>query len=247
MKRMPENDSMDTYEDAVAYLEAARKCLYFIDDGFVESILKMGVNRGKVLDIGCGAGLITAKLAKRNPDFEIIGIDASEHMVELAQQVCLEERLNLDRKVSFLVGDAYNLSYPDNYFDIVISHSLLHHLEYPVRFLNEVSRVVKEDGAVNIRDIKRPPTGFFHLYLAVFGAEYKDRMKKMYRNSLMAGYIPREIKQFLAQSDLKGAQTRRFFVTHYGIEKKSSRNEQNKIEPMVYEDALSNFLRKCFV
>lgn len=90
---------------------------------------------GRVLDTGCGRGILLAKIKGAKEKF---GIDISEQAIEQAKKICPEG--------VFLVGDARAMKFPDNYFDFVYSIDAIEHLEFPERFLAEAKRVLKPDG-----------------------------------------------------------------------------------------------------
>ncbi len=67
----------------------------------------------RVLDVGCGPGTITADLAARVPDGEVVGIDAAGDVLALARQ---EADRRGQRNVRFDVGDVYDLGFDDGTF-----------------------------------------------------------------------------------------------------------------------------------
>jgi ubiquinone/menaquinone biosynthesis C-methylase UbiE len=73
--------------------------------------------RMRVLDVGCGPGTITAGLAARVPDGQVIGIDAAAEVVEQAR----EETAGLGN-VRIEAGDVYALDYPDDTFCVLHAH-----------------------------------------------------------------------------------------------------------------------------
>ncbi len=75
-----------------------------------------------VLDVGCGDGKITAKVADRLPKGTVLGVDPSSQMVEYANKVHAADHPN---RLSFRVGDARHLGFK-NQFDLVISFNALH-------------------------------------------------------------------------------------------------------------------------
>ena len=102
-----------------------------------------------LLDVGCGPGTITLDFAEKLSSGTVIGIDSSEGIITKA----LEGVSPSDKKnCSFKVGDAYNLDFGDNSFDIVHAHQLLQHLQDPIAALREMHRVVRPSGIVAIRD-----------------------------------------------------------------------------------------------
>ncbi len=103
----------------------------------------------RVLDVGCGPGTITAGLAARVPDGQVVGIDAAGDVLALARQ---EADRRGQPNVRFEVGDAYDLGFGDGTFDVVHAHQVLQHLSDPVAALTEMRRVCRPRGLVAARD-----------------------------------------------------------------------------------------------
>jgi SAM-dependent methyltransferase len=104
----------------------------------------------RVLDVGCGPGSITLGLAEVVAPGEAIGVDFQPLQVAQAQALSDTRGLTNTR---FEVADAYQLPFPDCYFDVVFAHTLLWHLREPVRALTEMRRVLRRGGIVGVRDI----------------------------------------------------------------------------------------------
>lgn len=102
-----------------------------------------------VLDIGCGPGTITLDLARRVAPGQTVGVDRAALPLAMARSAAAENGL---RNVGFTVGDAYQLDFPDNSFDVVHAHQLLQHLTDPVAALTEMRRVCRPGGLVAARD-----------------------------------------------------------------------------------------------
>ncbi|MFC1690583.1 class I SAM-dependent methyltransferase [Nanoarchaeota archaeon] len=97
----------------------------------------------KILDLGCGDGKNTAFLEKNG--FNVTGIDISETAIRLAEKKCKSSKL--------FVGDALELLFKDNEFDILIDigcyHSILPNKRR--KYLSEIDRVLKNDGKIFLR------------------------------------------------------------------------------------------------
>lgn len=91
---------------------------------------------GKILDIGCHAGLLTNVVYKRNPKSVIYGIDISPSAIKLAAK-----RI---KKGHFIVADAHKLPFKNNFFDGLVCFEMLEHVEQPEIVISEMFRVLKK-------------------------------------------------------------------------------------------------------
>jgi SAM-dependent methyltransferase len=89
----------------------------------------------KVLDVGCNSGEML-KLLKDSKECDVIGVDVSDPVLQLAR----------DKGLKVLKADAENLPFDDASFDVVILREVLVHLHEPVKALKEIRRVLKADG-----------------------------------------------------------------------------------------------------
>lgn len=93
----------------------------------------------KMLDIGCGGGVLTTAFGEYRPNWQIIGVDISDISLKKAQE-------QISSNTKFLNANAYQLPFENEVFDGVVMFDVLEHLEGPVRAIKEVSRVLKKDG-----------------------------------------------------------------------------------------------------
>jgi ubiquinone/menaquinone biosynthesis C-methylase UbiE len=103
----------------------------------------------RLLDVGCGPGTITADLAAIVAPGRVTGLDPAESVLAQARDTAVERGLST---VEYVVGDVYQLEFPDDTFDVVHAHQVLQHLTDPVRALVELRRVVRPGGVVAVRD-----------------------------------------------------------------------------------------------
>lgn len=111
--------------------------------GFTENWLKNNVRGKRVLDYCCGEGILARKLASFGA--EAFGIDISPFSIEKAKVKAQQE--GVASNTNFAVMDAEKMSFEDNFFDIVVCHGVLHHLDVKKAF-PEIARVLKPDGQV---------------------------------------------------------------------------------------------------
>jgi SAM-dependent methyltransferase len=94
----------------------------------------------KVLEIGCGLGTDGAQFARAGADYT--GVDLTDAAIELARK-----RFELfGLKGDFQVADAENLEFPNESFDVVYSHGVLHHTPDINAAVQEIHRVLKPGG-----------------------------------------------------------------------------------------------------
>lgn len=98
----------------------------------------------KVLDAGCGRGFYVHAISMVPFVKEMHGIDVSEDYLNIARKHLNDPKINLQK------ASIYELPYPDNYFDAVVSSEVMEHLSDDVGALKEIKRVLKPDGIVLI-------------------------------------------------------------------------------------------------
>jgi len=103
----------------------------------------------RLLDVGCGPGSITVDLAARVAPGHVTALDTSREVLAKAGALAREQGVD---NVEFRTGDVYDLGVPDDRFDVVHAHQLLHHLPDPVTALREMRRVCRPGGIVAARD-----------------------------------------------------------------------------------------------
>lgn len=108
----------------------------------------------RVLDLACGTGTLTLLLKRKMPEAEIIGIDGDPKILGIARNKAHAG----EAVVRFDQGMSFSLPYPDHSFDRVISSLFFHHLseENKRHTLDEVRRILKDDGELHIADWGKP-------------------------------------------------------------------------------------------
>lgn len=104
----------------------------------------------RVLDLGCGPGTISVGLAKAVEPGELHGLDMEESQVEMAQAAAVAGGHD---NASFRTGDATDLPYEDDFFDVVHFHAVLMHVPDTRTTLAEAKRVLKPGGFVSAREL----------------------------------------------------------------------------------------------
>jgi ubiquinone/menaquinone biosynthesis C-methylase UbiE len=139
----------------------------------------------RVLEIGCGTGNLTVRVARAHPDVEVIGIDPDPLALARARKKGTAAR--------FERAYAQELPYPDASFDRVLSSLMLHHLDEDTKAatLAEVARVLRPGGTLHLADFTGEVHGV-HGFLA-------RRMRK-------EGHVADGIPELLSAAGLKSAE-----------------------------------------
>jgi len=101
-----------------------------------------------ILDVGCGTGEVLSKIVGQK-DLFLAGIDLSPNMISIAQE-------KLKGYADIRVGEAEELPWPDNSFDVILCLDSFHHYPDPLKVLAEIRRVAKPDGQLFLADFWAP-------------------------------------------------------------------------------------------
>ncbi|MGB9911204.1 MAG: class I SAM-dependent methyltransferase [Microgenomates group bacterium] len=113
------------------------------------NIMANKIKNKKILDVGCGTGLYTQLFCKNNN--EVFGLD-------------LQNNLRI-KNVKFIKGNALNMPFPQEFFDVVISFDVIEHIDDDNLFLKECWRVLKDNGMLILGTPNRNRISFFILSL----------------------------------------------------------------------------------
>lgn len=134
------------YEEAIADIYEQRYYGSWLQHQYMRAfaalIARWLPRRARILDIGCGTGLLLAELQRRG-FHNLWGVDLSPKMIEKAQQ---------NFKGPLQTANCYELPFEKESFDAVIISSMLHHLPDVPRALEEIDRVLQPYGLLLARE-----------------------------------------------------------------------------------------------
>lgn len=149
----------------------------------------------KVLDVGCGGGILTESMAKLGAD--VTGIDMGEKALNVAKLHRLESDLNINYQ---LITAEEFAQENESAFDVVTCLEMLEHVPDPGSVISACKDMVKKDGDIFLSTINRNPKAFL---FAVLGAEYVLNMLPKGTHSYAKFIKPSELNRWCMQADLK--------------------------------------------
>ena len=169
----------------------------YIKDNILES-LKLDNNekpleKVKILDIGCGGGLLSEPLSRLGAD--VIGIDASDKNIQVAKLHAKKNNLN----IKYFCTSPEKLK-KNQKFDVVLNMEIVEHVENIDSFLEISSNLLKNDGLMFVATLNKT----FKSYLfAILGAEYILRWLPIGTHQWEKFVKPDELINTLRKNDLK--------------------------------------------
>jgi len=120
------------------------------------------LNGLKVLDIGCGGGLLSEPMARLGA--KVVGIDASNQNIKVAKYHLKKSKLN----IRYLNASPENLKIKEK-FDVVLNMEIVEHVENVNFFIKESSKFMKKSGIMFIATLNQTLKSYI---FAIIGAEY---------------------------------------------------------------------------
>jgi len=124
--------------------------------------------QAKVLDVGCGGGILSESMARSGAD--VLGIDLAPGVLEVAELHALEASVKLGYRV--IAAEALALEQPQA-FDLITCMEMLEHVPDPAATLCALATLAKPGGNIVVSTLNRTPQAFL---VAILGAEYVARV-----------------------------------------------------------------------
>ena len=122
----------------------------------------VSLNNIKILDIGCGGGLLCEPLSRLGA--KVVGIDASAKNIKIAKTHARESNL----KINYYCASPENFNHKEK-FDVILNMEIVEHVEDINLFLKESSKFLKKNGIMFIATLNKTLKSYI---FAIVGAEY---------------------------------------------------------------------------
>jgi len=157
----------------------------FITDG-------LDLSGRKVLDVGCGGGILSEALAKANA--HVTGIDLSNESIEAAKIHASQHGLDIDYRYENIEETA---SKHAGEFDAITCMEMLEHVPEPGKIIAACSKLLKPGGHAYFSTINRTPKAFLFV---IFGGEYILRLLPKGTHTYRKLIRPSELKHWAQES-----------------------------------------------
>ena len=201
MQRVPEPELMDDPAQVLAYAQADFSEPHRM---FVETFKERFPGTAgdeSVLELGCGSADVTIRFAIAFPRCVIDAVDGAQGMLE--QGLRALDRAGLSERIRLLYGYIPTLNLPRDSYDIIISNSLLHHLNDPANLWQTIRKFGRLGTCVLVMDLRRPTDSAAAWDLVNFHAASEPAiLQRDFYNSLCAAYEPDEVRKQLEHAGL---------------------------------------------
>ncbi|WP_269901639.1 bifunctional 2-polyprenyl-6-hydroxyphenol methylase/3-demethylubiquinol 3-O-methyltransferase UbiG [Paenalcaligenes faecalis] len=179
-----------------------------------------GLQNKKIIDVGCGGGILTESMAAKGAD--VTGIDLAEKSLKIARLHSLESGVKV--KYEHISAESMAAEHIEA-FDVVTCMEMLEHVPDPASIIRACSQMVKSGGWVFFSTLNRNPKSFLY---AIVGAEYLLNLVPKgthhYETFIKPSELARSARQSgLVMHELKGLEYHPL-TKHYTLSQNSSVN-----------------------
>lgn len=156
---------------------------------------KASISGKRVLDIGCGGGILSEAMARRGA--AVTGIDLNEKALKVARLHMLESQVKVDYQLSS--AEAFSAQHPAEY-DVITCLEMLEHVPDPASVVSAAALLVRPGGWLFFSTLNRNPKSYL---LAVLGAEYVLGMLPRGTHDYAKFIKPSELARFCRAAGLE--------------------------------------------
>ena len=154
----------------------------------------------KFLDMATGTGDLAINAVDMHPTIKAIGLDFVQEMVDFGNKKIIKQ--NLEDRVKLKWGDATDIHYEDNTFDVIAMAFGIRNIPNKVKALTEMKRVALHDGQILILELTTPDPGFFKNLYGYYLNSLLPKIAKIFTaNPAAYEYLADSIMNFPTRSE----------------------------------------------
>ena len=151
-----------------------------------------------VLDVATGTGDVAFKLSPKSKS--ITGIDIASNMIKLANIKRIKKNA---KNTNFLVGDAENLPFTDNSFDLVTISYGYRNISNQIKALKEFNRILKPKGKLYILEFSEPTNFIVSPFYKFYSYKVMPFVASIFTKKYAYDYLPESIDMFPKRKSIK--------------------------------------------
>lgn len=147
-----------------------------------------------ILDIGAAEGLMLGEIKREFLNTKCLGLEYSQELIDACE----------DKSIEIIQGNAQNLPFQDNSFDVAVATAIIEHLSQPLKMLTEAHRVLKKDGIL----ITTTPDPFFEKIATIIGHLDKE--------SHLETFTLKKLGEYFRNTGFQVLQSKKFMLSPIG-------------------------------
>jgi ubiquinone/menaquinone biosynthesis C-methylase UbiE len=207
----PAHEGVETVDARLAYNSVSRWPIFNFERYVILRALNQFKPKGRLMDIGCGPGYLVARISRRYPYVEAVGLDNNEMAVTLAKNNWPSVNYN---NLEFILGDTQELPISSNSVDFIVSSLSMHHWTDVQLVFQEFHRVLKPGGQLLVFDLRRDAPHYFYCVLKFGQAFFAPKVIRKINcavGSFWAAYTPSEIQEIVNKLPLENLRIKSSF------------------------------------
>lgn len=203
MQRIVEAELMEDQLQVQAYAEADFDAQHSQIIELIGRVFSGVEFSGEILDLGCGPGDVSFRIAHRFSKARITGIDGSAAMIRQAKLRQKGEKA-VNKRMHFIQASIPGAEIPKNNYELIISTSFLHHLHRPEVLWQTIIEHSQPGARIFVADLCRPENvNAARQIVNEYASNEPEILRQDFYNSLLAAFTPAEVEEQLFRAGLK--------------------------------------------
>jgi demethylmenaquinone methyltransferase / 2-methoxy-6-polyprenyl-1,4-benzoquinol methylase len=160
----------------------------------------------RVLDVACGTGDLSRAFARAVPAVShVTGLDYTAEMLDVAREQLPQAKTEIEKKITYVQGDAQALQFPDASFEVVSIAFGIRNVQVPAKAASEFYRVLKPGGRLIVLEFDRPRNGLVRFGNDVYTKHVMPRTATWISGDKSGAYryLPKSVESFLTAEQLE--------------------------------------------